>query len=100
VQVVPGELTIVTGLSNSGKSEWLDALTVNLAEQYGWRFAMCSLENTVTEHGRKLMEKYTRKAQPIRGDGVGTRHVRHCDSQSPTSNTWLIRGGAGWQMLV
>lgn len=66
VQVVPGELTIVTGLSNSGKSEWLDALTVNLAEQYGWRFAMCSLENTVTEHGRKLMEKYTRKPQLIR----------------------------------
>lgn len=58
-QVVPGELTIVTGLSNSGKSEWLDALTVNLARQHGWTIAMCSLENTPTEHGRKLMEKYT-----------------------------------------
>ena len=58
MQVVPGELTIVTGLSNSGKSEWLDALTVNLAKEHGWRFAMCSLENSIAEHGRKLMEKY------------------------------------------
>lgn len=58
-QVVPGELTVVTGLPNSGKSEWLDALAVNLAQLHGWRIGMCSLENTPREHGRKLMEKYT-----------------------------------------
>eukprot|EP00775_Hariotina_reticulata_P010436 gene10436-10594_t len=61
-KVVPGELTIVTGLPNSGKSEWLDALVVNLARQHGWRFAVCSMENSTREHGRKLMEKYTGKA--------------------------------------
>jgi hypothetical protein len=43
-QVIPGELTIVSGVPNSGKSEWLDALLFNLAWQYGWCFAMCSLE--------------------------------------------------------
>lgn len=59
LQVVPGELTIVTGLPNSGKSEWLDALAVNLARQNNWNFALCSLENTPKEHARKLMEKYT-----------------------------------------
>lgn len=59
LQVVPGELTIVTGLPNSGKSEWLDALAVNLAQREGWCFAMCSMENSVKEHGRKLIEKYT-----------------------------------------
>jgi twinkle protein len=63
LQVVPGELTIVTGLSNSGKSEWLDALTVNLAQHHHWRIAVCSLENTPVEHGRKLMEKYLGKQQ-------------------------------------
>lgn len=62
LQVVPGELTIVTGLSNSGKSEWLDALTVNLAQENGWNIAVCSLENTPREHGRKLMEKYLGEA--------------------------------------
>ena len=44
VQVVPGELSIVTGVPNSGKSEWIDALLCNLAEQSGWSFAMCSME--------------------------------------------------------
>ncbi len=32
------------GVPNSGKSEWLDAVCVNLAEQHGWSFAYCSLE--------------------------------------------------------
>jgi twinkle protein len=43
-RVVPGELTIVTGVPNSGKSEWLDALAANLAELHGWSFAFCSME--------------------------------------------------------
>ena len=30
-RVVPGELTVVTGVPNSGKSEWVDALMCNLA---------------------------------------------------------------------
>ena len=32
-----GQLTVVTGVPNSGKSEWLDALAVNLVERDGWR---------------------------------------------------------------
>jgi hypothetical protein len=46
-QVVPGELTIVTGIPNSGKSEWIDALMVNLSQNEGWSFAMCSMEKKV-----------------------------------------------------
>lgn len=65
-QVVPGELTIVSGLPNSGKSEWLDALAVNLAKQHGWRFGLCSLENTPVDHARKLMEKYTGAQHSLR----------------------------------
>jgi twinkle protein len=57
-RVVPGELTIVTGVPNSGKSEWLDALLVNLARLHGWSFALCSMENRPADHARKLMEKY------------------------------------------
>jgi len=57
-RIVPGELTVVTGVPNSGKSEWVDALMCNLAVQHGWSFALCSLENKVHEHARKLVEKY------------------------------------------
>ncbi|KAF5756647.1 putative DNA helicase [Helianthus annuus] len=41
--VVPGELTVVTGVLNSGKSEWIDALLCNLNRSVGWKFALCSL---------------------------------------------------------
>ena len=47
IQVVPGELSIVTGVPNSGKSEWIDALICNLAMRHGWSFALCSMEKKV-----------------------------------------------------
>ncbi|XP_030549191.1 twinkle homolog protein, chloroplastic/mitochondrial [Rhodamnia argentea] len=59
--VVPGELTIVTGVPNSGKSEWIDALLCNINESVGWKFALCSMENRVREHARKLLEKHIKK---------------------------------------
>ncbi|XP_043699382.1 twinkle homolog protein, chloroplastic/mitochondrial isoform X2 [Telopea speciosissima] len=59
--IMPGELTIVTGVPNSGKSEWIDAILCNLNENEGWRFALCSMENNVREHARKLLEKHIKK---------------------------------------
>jgi twinkle protein len=57
--VCPGQLTLLTGWPGSGKSEWLDALMVNLTHQ-GWNFAVFSPENRPTEiHIAKLMEKFT-----------------------------------------
>ena len=53
-----GELSVVTGIPNSGKSELVDALMVNLAARYGWRFAVCSFENPPEEHVAKLVEKH------------------------------------------
>ena len=49
--MVPGELTIVSGVPNSGKSEWLDALAVNLAEMHDWRIAFASMEKHVASLG-------------------------------------------------
>lgn len=58
--VLPGMLTVVTGWPGSGKSEWVDALTMNLAEK-GWRFLMASFENQPTRfHLAKLLEKHVR----------------------------------------
>jgi twinkle protein len=59
--VMPGQFTVITGWPSSGKSEWLDALLVNLAKK-GWRFGVFSFENQpVTLHVAKLMEKFANK---------------------------------------
>lgn len=58
--VRPGEMTIVTGVPSHGKSQFLDALVVNLARIHGWSFAVCSPENLPVErHVAKLIEQYT-----------------------------------------
>jgi twinkle protein len=55
--VVPGQMTIITGWPSSGKSEWLDALLVNLMHQ-GWHTAIFSPENQpIALHAAKLLEK-------------------------------------------
>ena len=46
------------GVPNSGKSEWVDALAVNLAEQFGFKTVFCSLEKGVVHHARHLLEKH------------------------------------------
>lgn len=51
----------MTGVPNSGKSEWLDALAVNLAHLHGWRFAVCSMEKRPRDHGKQLVEKVAGK---------------------------------------
>lgn len=62
--VVPGQFTVVTGWPSSGKSEWLDAMLINLSRQ-GWRFCLFSAENKPDEqHLAKLIEK--RMGKPFR----------------------------------
>lgn len=54
--------TLVTGIPNSGKSEWLDAMMVNLAMSEKWRFPIFSPENhPLALHAAKILEKYTGK---------------------------------------
>lgn len=54
--------TVITGLPNSGKSEWLDALMVNLAKQGDWKFFIYSPENQpLALHHAKILEKYIGK---------------------------------------
>lgn len=71
--VAPGQFTVVTGWPGSGKSEWLDALVLNLAKR-GWRFAIFSPENAPGElHVAKFIEKFLGK--PF-GDGPSTRATK------------------------
>jgi twinkle protein len=57
-----GQWTLVTGVPGMGKSEWLDALAMNMTQKHFWCFGVCSPENQpVTYHAAKLMEKYAGK---------------------------------------
>ena len=68
-----GQLTVVTGIPSCGKSEFIDQLMTNLAENRGWKFAVCSFENEPKLHLSKLASKYLRK--PF-FDGVTPRMTR------------------------
>ncbi len=58
----PGQLTTITGLPSSGKSEFLDYICHLLAVKHGWRFGVFSPENFPIElHMSKLTEKIVGK---------------------------------------
>ena len=81
--VRPGEFTVVTGMPNSGKSNWLDALLVNLAAIHGMRFALFSPENQpIEDHMARMVEKYV--GQPF-SDGPTPRMTRE-----------TLRDGMAW----
>jgi twinkle protein len=57
--VRPGAFTVVTGIPSSGKSNWMDAVMVNIAKKHGWNFAIFSPENQPLEdHMARVLEKY------------------------------------------
>ena len=45
-----------TGVPNSGKSKWLDALAVNLTLTEGWAIAFASFEKDPRHHFQSLVE--------------------------------------------
>ena len=57
-----GQWTLVTGIPSMGKSEWLDAMLINMAQQHQWPFAIFSPENLpIDYHVIKLVEKWAGK---------------------------------------
>lgn len=59
----PGELCVLTGTPGHGKSSWLDALAISLAEREGWRIGVFSPENApLSQHFKKLAECYIGKS--------------------------------------
>jgi twinkle protein len=54
----PGYLTVVTGIPNHGKSEFLDQIMVDLSTKHGWRFGIFSPENYPLQlHFSKIASK-------------------------------------------
>jgi twinkle protein len=52
-----GEFIIVTGIPGHGKSSWVMALIVNLAQRYGWRTAVFSPEMPTMPHLRDKLRR-------------------------------------------
>ena len=54
-----GELTVVTGIPGSGKSEFIDQIMVRLAARYEWRCGIFSPENQPSSlHAMSLLSKF------------------------------------------
>lgn len=64
----PGQLTVVTGIPGSGKSEFIDLLMSRLASQHNWTWGICSFENPPEFHVTKLAEKFVNKSFDFRKD--------------------------------
>jgi len=59
--IAEGQLSVVTGMPSSGKSEFIDQIMINLAQRESWKFAVCSFENPPHMHIAKLAEKVSGK---------------------------------------
>jgi len=55
--IAGSRLTVVTGIPNSGKSEFVDAITMNMSEKFGYKHGVFSPENGKEAHTVKLVEK-------------------------------------------
>lgn len=64
----PGQLTIITGIPGSGKSEFVDWLMASISKRHGWDWGICSFECDPPFHVTKLAEKFTNKSFAFRKD--------------------------------
>lgn len=62
----PGQLTTITGIPGSGKSEFVDYLMTSLTRFHGWTWGVCSFECPPAVHVTKLAEKFTDKSFAFR----------------------------------
>ena len=60
-KIMPQTFNLVTGIPNHGKSNFLDQILINLAENNNWKFAIYSPEHSTPNHIRRLLEKRCRK---------------------------------------
>ena len=65
IKLLKPQLTIITGMPYSGKSNFLDAVMVNMAKRYDWRFLIFSPESQpLNEHIESLSNKFS--GMPLR----------------------------------
>lgn len=62
LSLVPGQLTIVTGIPGSGKSEFVDYMVVQAAKLNDWNWGLVGFEQPAVIHFTKLIEKFAGKS--------------------------------------
>jgi len=79
-----GHLNVLTGIPNSGKSEWLDALMINTINNYHWKWAVYSPENLPAYmHFQKLVEKSCNRSMTYQADRIErTRLIQEIEDLS------------------
>ena len=60
-KIMPSTFNLITGIPNHGKSNFLDQILMNLAENENWKFIIYSPEHSTPNHLRRLVEKRCRK---------------------------------------
>jgi twinkle protein len=84
--IVPGQWTVMTGIPGHGKSNFLDAIMVNLAKNDDWRFGIFSPENQpIQRHFAGIMEKYFEAPFDLGKPG------RITEEQKEDGKKWLKR---------
>lgn len=64
-----GQISTITGIPGSGKSEFTDNIMAHATKNHEWVWAVCSFENQPASlHVTKIMEKLTGKAFSFRQD--------------------------------
>lgn len=81
-----GYVTLVTGIPNAGKSEYVDQMIVGLNLNHGWKAAYFSPENWPMQlHHSKLATKLTGGNFNTESDNVTADAIRYC-----TDNFYMI----------
>jgi len=57
-KLMQGIFTVVTGIPNHGKSNFLDQILMNASKLHNWKFAIFSPEHSTPRHLTRLAEKY------------------------------------------
>ena len=84
VRITKGQVTVVTGVPGSGKSNWVDDVLINLSRDYDWKHVIFSPESQpLHEHIDSLVSKYA--GQPVRRGFEN--HLP--EEQHETAITWV-----------
>ena len=83
MKIRTGDVSVVTGIPNSGKSEFMDALMLNMIKNHKWKFGVCSFENPPKFHIAKLCEKVI--GAPFHNDAYGRHRISQTELQSALS---------------
>ena len=85
-----GQLALITGRTNDGKSEWLDELVIRLMLRTGWHTGYWTPENTLLDHSQKIIEKLCFRHLRRNGDtGVQPEQFDICKRWMAANMAWI-----------